>query len=172
MSHFSSILNDSGRKGLSDKVTIVPVGGAEKVATFISLMRGNELNCVCLLDTFNNQKAKVNLDKMIRQKLIAEKKIIYADKYTSYEYSDVEDLFEKGEYLSLYNGAFNTAIQKADIDDDRSIMAQLKHLNGDKDFNHYIPAKYMMENISNISFSDDTLERFEKVFADVNKLLQ
>ena len=71
-----------------------------------------------------------------------------------------------------YNGAFNTAIQKADIDDDRSIMAQLKHLNGDKDFNHYIPAKYMMENISNISFSDDTLERFEKVFADVNKLLQ
>ena len=172
LSHFSAILNNSGRKGLSDKITIVPVGGAEKVATFISLMRGNELNCVCLLDTFNNQKAKANLDKMIRQKLIAEKKIIYADKYTSFEYSDVEDLFEKEEYLLLYNGAFNMSLQKTDIDDDKPIMGQLRHLNGDKDFNHYIPAKFMMENISEVSFSDETLGRFEKVLADVNKLLQ
>ncbi len=72
----------------------------------------------------------------------------------------------------MYNGAFNTSVQEDNVDNDKPIMAQLKHLNGDKNFNHYIPAKYMMEDTSNISFSEDTLGRFEKVFADVNKLLQ
>ena len=56
-----------GREGLNEKMTIVPIGGAEKGITFISLMRGNELNCVCLLDTLTEQKAVANLRKMVEQ---------------------------------------------------------------------------------------------------------
>lgn len=74
LSHFSSLLNEMNRDGLNENITIVPVGGAEKVATFISLMRGNELKCVCLLDTLREQKAKANLRKMVEHKLIADKK--------------------------------------------------------------------------------------------------
>ena len=51
LNHFSSALKALGREGLSDDVTIVPVGGADKIATFISLMRGNELSTVCLLES-------------------------------------------------------------------------------------------------------------------------
>ena len=40
---------------MNQDITIVPVGGADKVATFISLMRGNKLKIACLLDTFTEQ---------------------------------------------------------------------------------------------------------------------
>ena len=63
LNHFSTVLKEMGREGLSDDVTIVPVGGADKIATFISLMRGNELSTVCLLDTFTDQSAKTRLKK-------------------------------------------------------------------------------------------------------------
>lgn len=74
LTHFSSILKDMGKEGLADDVTIVPVGGADKIATFISLMRGNELSTVCLLDTFTDQGAEVRLRRMVEQRIIAEKK--------------------------------------------------------------------------------------------------
>lgn len=172
LSHFSSLLNELGREGLSDKITIVPVGGAEKVATFISLMRGNELNCVCLLDTFTEQKAKDNLRKMVVQKLISYKKVLFADSFTNFQYADIEDFFMKEDYLNLYNGAFGTQIVLDQIDKNKGIMWQLKHLNGNEDFNHYVPSRYMMEHIGEFQFSDVTLNAFENVFKSINKLLK
>ncbi len=172
LSHFSSVLNEMGREGLNDKITIVPVGGAEKVSTFISLMRGNELNCVCLLDTLTEQKAKENLRKMVEQKLIVDKKILFADSFTSFQYSDIEDFFTKDDYLKLYNGAFNSQITAGEIDNSKGIMGQLKHLNGNKAFNHYVPSRYMMVHIGELQFSDDTLNVFEEVFKTINKLLK
>lgn len=172
LSHFSSLLNDKKRSGLHDKITIVPVGGAEKVATFISLMRGNELNCVCLLDTMTEQKAKDNLRKMVEQKLIVDKKILFADSFTGFQYADIEDFFLPDDYLKIYNGAFGTQVTCDQIDRQKSIMTQLKHLNGEKSFNHYAPSRYMMEHIGELQFSDETLSKFEEVFIQINKLLK
>lgn len=157
-----------GKEGLSDDVTIVPVGGADKIATFISLMRGNELSTVCLLDTFTDQGAEVRLKRMVEQKIIADKKILYYHSVTDQTFADIEDLFRKEEYLVLYNGAFNTSIQITDLDADKPIMAQLKRLNGNKSFNHYSPANYMAKNIGTLRFSEETIDRFEKLFALVN----
>lgn len=75
LNHFSTILKDMGKEGLSEDITIVPVGGADKIATFISLMRGNELSTVCLLDTFTDQAAQARLKRMVEQKIIADKKL-------------------------------------------------------------------------------------------------
>lgn len=38
----SNTLCEKGRESLKKDITIVPVGGADKVATFISLLRGND----------------------------------------------------------------------------------------------------------------------------------
>ena len=168
LNHFSTILKDMGKEGLSDDVTIVPVGGADKIATFISLMRGNELSTVCLLDTFTDQKAEIRLKHMVEQKIIADKKILYYHSVTGQTFADIEDLFRKEEYLALYNGAFGTSVQIADLDVDKPMMAQLKRLNGNKSFNHYSPANYMAKNIGTLRFSEETIDRFEKLFALVN----
>lgn len=169
LNHFSSALKALGREGLSDDVTIVPVGGADKIATFISLMRGNELSTVCLLDTFTDQSAETRLKKMVEQKIIADKKIIYYHSVLEQSFADIEDMFTKDEYVSLYNGAFGTSIKTADIDADKPIMSQLKRLNGNMSFNHYSPANYMAKNIGTLTFSDETLNLFEKLFVAVNK---
>lgn len=169
LNHFSAVLKVSGREGLSDKVTIVPVGGADKIATFISLMRGNKLSTVCLLDTFTDQSAETRLKKMVEQKIIADKKIIYYHSVLQQSFADIEDMFTKDEYLKLYNGAFGTSLKTADIDADKPIMSQLKRLNRNKSFNHYLPANYLAKNIGILTFSDETLNNFEKLFIALNK---
>lgn len=168
LNHFSAILKDAGKEGLKEDVTIVPVGGADKIATFISLMRGNELSTVCLLDTFTDQSAQARLKRMVEQKIIADKKILFYHTVINQTFADIEDLFSKEEYLALYNGAFGTTVQMSDLDADKPIMAQLKRING-KAFNHYSPANYMAKNIGSLAFSEETLERFEKLFKLVNE---
>lgn len=171
LNHFSYVLKSIGKEGLSDNVTIVPVGGADKVATFISLMRGNKLSCVCLLDTFIDQNAEYRLKKMIENKIIVDKKIIYYHTILKQSFADIEDLFTKEEYLQLYNGAFNASFTINDINEDKPIMNQLKKLNNHKSFNHYAPAHYMLQNISTLEFSKVTLENFEKLFNLINKII-
>ncbi len=168
LNHFSAILKEAGKEGLKEDVTIVPVGGADKIATFISLMRGNELSTVCMLDTFTDQSAQARLKRMVEQKIIADKKILFYHTVINQTFADIEDLFSKEEYLTLYNGAFGTTVQMSDLDADKPIMAQLKRING-KAFNHYSPANYMAKNIGTLTFSNETLERFEKLFKLVNE---
>lgn len=168
LNHFSAILKEAGKEGLKEDVTIVPVGGADKIATFISLMRGNELSTVCLLDTFTDQSAQARLKRMVEQKIIADKKILFYHTAINQTFADIEDLFSKEEYLVLYKGAFGTTVQMSDLDTDKPIMAQLKRING-KAFNHYSPANYMAKNIGSLAFSEETLERFEKLFKLVNE---
>ena len=167
LNHFSTILKEMGKEGLSDDVTIVPVGGADKIATFISLMRGNELDTVCLLDTFTDQKAEARLKHMVEQKIIADKKILFYHSALGQAFADIEDLFTKEEYIALYNGAFHSSVKITDLDKSKPIMSQLKRING-KSFNHYAPANYMALNIGTLAFSEETINRFEKLFVLVN----
>ena len=168
LNHFSAILKEKGREGLAEGITIVPVGGADKIATFISLMRGNELSTVCVLDTFTDQKAEAHLKRMVEEKIIADKKILFYHTVLNQDFADIEDLFSKEEYLRLYNGAFGTSIQNTDLDAQKPIMAQLKRKNENKSFNHYLPANYMAKNIGKLAFNSETLDHFEKLFSLVN----
>ena len=77
LSIISTILEENGREGLNSEVMIVPVGGADKVATFISLLRGNKLELVCLLDTFTDQSAQSRLNNMVAKQIIKENKILF-----------------------------------------------------------------------------------------------
>ena len=172
LNHFSALLKSLGRTGLNDDITIVPVGGADKIATFISLMRGNDLDSVCLLDTFTDQKAKTRLLSMVEKKIIADKKIVFYHDSLGVAFADIEDIFSIEEYLALYNGAFGKSIDLSQINPDKPIMAQLKYLNGNNSFNHYSPANYMAKNIGALEFSTETLDRFETLFTLVNGKFQ
>lgn len=164
---FSSILKANNRKGLNENITIVPVGGADKIATFISLMRGNKLSTVCLLDSFKDQSAKARLEKMHTENIISKRKIIYYSDVIDCEQADVEDMFTKSEYLQLYNGAFNTKVEESSLKTDKPILDQLKKKYSENR-NHYLPANFLLKHVSEISFSDETLNRFEKLFDKIN----
>lgn len=58
------------REGLDEDIVIVHVGGLDKIPAFISLMTGNELNLVALLDSFDSSGSQQRLQKMIQKKRI------------------------------------------------------------------------------------------------------
>lgn len=171
----SSILQTEGRIGLDNKITIVPTGGLDKVSTFISLLRGSSLNVVCLLDTFRDSKGKAKLDDMIEQKIISEKKIKFFHEFlTDYSTADIEDLFKKEDYLKIYNETFpDQQIKLVDLNYSiKPILIQIsKYLNLTDGFNHYRPAnKLASKGIDAKFFNKTTLDNFEKVFIEINKL--
>lgn len=173
----SNLLESQKRKGLSENITIVPVGGLDKVTTFISLLRGSKLNIVCLLDSFTDQKGKQRVSDLIQQRIIKEKNIRFFDEFTgtSNKTADIEDLFSKEEYLKLFNIAFDKEYKEVQIADlDSAIETVLKQINkviGKDRFNHYRPANKLNQLGVDVSyFSKETLDRFEKMFIEINRL--
>lgn len=170
LSIISNLLQDNGREGLDADITIVPIGGADKVASFISLLRGNKLKMVCLLDTFTNQSAEKRLNNMVSKKIIRESNILFYHDILNSEYADIEDLFKKEDYINLYNGAFESNVD-VNIVKNGPILNQLKKLNNGS-FNHYSPANYLAKNINKVGISEETLDNFEKLFKTINKIIK
>jgi len=172
----SNILETEKRTFLKDSITIVPVGGLDKVSTFISLLRGSKLNVACLLDTFTDQKGKQKVDDLIMYKIIKEKNIRFFNEFANNRKTtaDIEDLFTKEEYLKLFNAAFDKEYSVKLSDFDSTIDTIIKQINKviKKDrFNHYRPANKLNQIGADKSyFSAKTLDNFEKIFTEINKL--
>lgn len=108
---------------------------------------------------------------MIVQNIIKDKKIVFYHSILNRQFADIEDMFSVAEYLSLFNGAFSKQVAIDEIDSDQPIMGQLKRLNNKKDFNHYAPARYLLQSETQPWFCDGTLSNFEALFKTINKLL-
>lgn len=176
LTFMSNLLENNGREGLRDDVTIVPVGGLDKVTSFISLLRGSKLKIACLLDSFNNSKGAQRLDGLIHSKIIKENHVRFFDEFAGKEYdkADIEDMFEKEEYLKVFGESFpeHAGIMVTDLDAKKpTILLQLKALRNGKDFNHFKPSqKLLMMGSQEGLFSEETLDRFESMFSEINKL--
>ncbi|KAA6326384.1 DNA replication and repair protein RecF [termite gut metagenome] len=174
----SNVLKLNNRTCLKDNITIVPVGGLNKVSTFISLLRGQRLNIVCLLDTFTNSKSKEKVDNLIRDKIIKDKNIRFFDEFANNgeKVADIEDLFEKSDYLKLFNAAFENEyleIKETELDDTsmRTIVKQINKKIGKDRFDHYRPASKLTQlGVGIAFFSPKTLDNFENMFKEINKL--
>jgi len=173
----SSILESEKRTSLKENITIVPVGGLDKVSTFISLLRGSKLNVACLLDTFTDQKGKQKVEDLIMNKIIKEKNIRFFNEFANNGKSiaDIEDLFDKEEYLHLFNTAFDkeySIVKLSDLSDSiTTIIKQINKVIGKDRFNHYRPANKLNQmGVDKNYFKPKTLDNFEKMFVEINKL--
>lgn len=173
----SSILETEKRTFLKDNITIVPVGGLDKVSTFISLLRGSKLNVACLLDTFTDQKGKQKVADLVIHKIIKEKNIRFFNEFANNgkAIADIEDLFDKEEYLKIFNAAFDkehSAVKLTDLDSSiETVLKQINKVIGKDRFNHYRPANKLNQlGVDKSYFKPKTLDNFEKMFAEINKL--
>lgn len=173
----SSVLEAEKRTGLNENITIVPVGGLDKVTTFISLLRGSKLNVACLLDTFTDQKGKQKVEDLIVTRIIKEKNIRFFNEFTNNgkAVADIEDLFDKDEYLNLFNQAFEkdySPIKVSDLDTSLdTILKQINKVIGKDRFNHYRPANKLNQlGVNKDFFKKQTLDNFEQMFKEINKL--
>jgi hypothetical protein len=171
----SGLLESSKRTHLRSDITIVPTGGLEKVATFISLLRGSNLETVCLLDSYTDAKGKAKMENLIQEKIIQKNKIRFFDEFLdTHTKADLEDLFVKEDYLKLFNAAFDEfdEIKAVDLDPDiDQIIIQINKKINQARFNHYRPANELVKTaVDKDFFTQETLDNFEKVFTEINKL--
>ena len=173
LTHMSSLLETNGKSSLNESINIVPVGGLDKVSAFISLMRGSKLNLACLLDTFTDQKSKSRLDGLIMGKILKEKSLKFFDEFVDIDVANIEDIFTTKEYIDLFNEAFNEYddIEINDIDTSKTILDEINRIINKSRFNHFRPANLLITKGLAISdFDASTIDRFEKIFIEVNKL--
>lgn len=183
----SDLLETQGRTSLRNDVTIVPVGGLDKVVTFVALLGANGLKLAILHDYHGIPEQK--LIDLVKQKIISPKVILNASQFRdlsnigkSGQPTDIEDLFDPSLYIKIFNEAFvnqlkGTVIRESDLSPgdrivdriERYINAKGIQIRPSGGFNHYSVASYFASNPPK-SLDADTLRRFDELFKTVNAL--
>ncbi len=175
----SALLQERGHQGLSLDWTITPVGGADKILTFVALMGAqSNLNIAVLVDY--QKKDHQSIENLYKSKLLNKKKVITFADFLGAAEADVEDMFDPEFYLDLVNGEFGSAISIEDLTQEHPrILRRLEGFLGKSPlpdgvvFNHFRPARFLAENIGSLGeeLNDETLDRFQRAFDALNRLL-
>jgi hypothetical protein len=162
-------LLELGKEGLSDKWSIVPVGGADLVPTFVALL-GNHLDVTVVVDS---QKAgHQKLERLADQGLLAKSRLILVGKVLGRKLADIEDVFSVEDYICLYNAAFGAKLKTSQLTGRDPILARIER-HTDKSFDHGKPADVLLRRRDEFlpQFSTETVENFEALFQVINATL-
>ncbi|MBI1190040.1 MAG: AAA family ATPase [Tepidisphaera sp.] len=176
----SGLLQAEGRVGLLPDWTITPVGGADKVPTFVALLGAQKaINLVTLIDF--QAKDQQTIENLWRRKLIQRKNVLTFANFVQKPEADIEDLFGDDLYLRFVNGEYQTALTTATLgaQPPRVLVRIEKYFTANPmakgaTFNHYRPARYMAERAGEMRkhMGGDVLDRFESMFKAVNELVR
>lgn len=150
-------------------LTITPVGSAANVPTFVALL-GGHLNISVLVDS--DSRANQRIQDMVEKGLLQSQRLLFVGDVIGAKRADIEDLFTPDEYLKLYNAAFTNSLSEADLPaDSRPLVKRIEAVVGA--FDHGRPAEVLMRKAEDHlpGLSDETLARFEKLFANINASL-
>lgn len=169
LSLVSERLEELGRIPLDSRFTIVPVGGADKIPTFISLL-GSHVDITVLVDEDLSQHQRIQ--HMMEHGLLATSQLVAVSQITRSPKSKIEDLFTPGEYVRIYNEAFNEDIKVSDLSGSDSILEKIERKRG-SGFNHLRPALSLLRNRDAHlnKLLDSSIDRFEELFKLLNKTL-
>ncbi|HWE93647.1 MAG TPA: AAA family ATPase [Tepidisphaeraceae bacterium] len=184
----SGTLEALSRGHLSDKITIVPVGGLDKLVTFIALLGASGLKLAVLHDYRGTPEQ--SLSELAKAKIVSPKSILNPSQFRDLRNvgkdsvaSDTEDLFLPQLYLEYFSATYAKELQQrkvveADLPPGDRIVDRIGRyleknaiqVRPNGGFNHYLVASYFASNPP-AHFDDDTLNRFEAFFKSVNKIL-
>ncbi len=190
LQYFSNALGLLGRTVLRDDIVITPVGGLDKLATFIALLGANDLELTVLHDF--KGKPDQRLEDLVHQKVIQQRQVLNYAMFrgvssqngvkTKLEDTDVEDLMSPGIYLSLFNAAYKDklgarAIRVKDLPAGSRITSRIEQylddnhiqLRPSRGFNHYLVANHLASHPpSQRKLDEFTLGNFDLLFKNIN----
>jgi hypothetical protein len=172
---------EAGGETLSDRWVVVPVGGADKLSTFVTLLGGNQLNAVALMDV--SKKDQQRVDNLLSNGLLAKNGLVQVNEFTTESEADIEDLFAPAFYLRLVNGAYKKDLgknltQAALGKGSPRIVKRIEQYFatnkvGTGKFSHQRPATYLLREQVKLmgDIEESTVQRAGLMFKRVNKLL-
>lgn len=159
---------------LDSKWVIIPVGGADKLCTFISLLGANQLNIVVVRDYSNAERPKI--ENLIKKNRIMKNKLILLNEFVdnTLKNADIEDLFEPEFYIDLINKTLQDipVIKLDSLQGKDGILRKIERYLGRK-INHYSPAAYLLRHPELIQkINEETKKRFMRLFSKINSLIE
>lgn len=183
LQHMAALLEADGKQGFGDAI-LVPVGGLDKLVTFVALLGANKLKLVVLHDRAGVPHQK--LDDLVRQKLIERKRVLDFSMFldvTANE-ADIEDLLPAGPYIAAFNQTYakelnGTLLTAAELGSQPRMIERinqwLKHkgitLVRGGGFNHYRVALTVLPELTSSALQPADLARFERLIERVNSAL-
>jgi len=177
----SGMLGASGREALAPAWTITPVGGADKVPAFISLVGSQKgLRAATLIDL--QMKDQQTAENLFARKLLERKNVVrFADIIGAKE-ADIEDMFDAQFYLDVVNGEYRSQLSRPieleHLSPHPRILVRIEEFLASNpltsgSFNRYRPARCFVDNIRALWARIDTatLDRFETAFRALNAVL-
>lgn len=183
LQHMGALLEAGGKQGLNDAI-LVPVGGLDKLATFVALLGSNKLRIVVLHDRAGGPHQK--LEDLVRQKLIERKRVLdfsmFLDPVPSE--ADIEDLLPADAYIAAFNQAYarelnGLMLTGAELGSQPRMIERINQwlkakgvtLLKDGGFNHYRVAQAVLPALTVATLKPGELERFERLFSKVGEVL-
>lgn len=183
LQHMSSLLEADGKQGLADAI-VVPVGGLDKLATFVALLGANKLKLSVLHDRAAAPPQK--LDDLVRQKLIERKRVLDFSMFLdpSPPEADVEDLLPGDTYVAAFNKAYakelgGVTLTAKELGPQPRMVERINQWLKAKDitllkdggFNHYRVAQAILPMLTPAALKPEGLARFERLFAKLGEVL-
>ena len=174
-----ALLEASGKRGIGDAI-LVPVGGLDKLATFVALLGSNKLKLVVLHDRAGVPHQK--LEDLIRQKLIERKRVLDFSMFldpTPAE-ADIEDLLPTEIYIAAFNQVYakdlhGMTLTATDLGAQPRMIERINYWLKDKGitllkdggFNHYRVAQAILPALTAEALQPNEMARFERLFDQV-----
>ena len=172
----------SGADRIDPRWVVVPVGSAENLPTFVSLLGENYVSVAVMMDITPTNKERVERINVSKGKKSNENAVKWVE-VTRVRDADIEDLFEPNFYLNLVNLAYYTDLDKPLTmkmisESNPRIVERVKDyfssvgISGGK-FDRYKPASYLLEHFSELreEIADDTVDRIGSLIERINGLL-
>lgn len=165
----SRYLADQGRVSLSDRWTVLPVGGLDKMPTFMALLTP-QVYVVALHDVPKTTPQK--LEDLVERGVIGATQLVPLTEFVPGGEADIEDSFDDGFFLHLLDRSGTASVRPSDVEGSGRIVRRVEGAHGSK-FSHYSPARHLALHADVLMpvAGPDTLDRFEDVFRKLNELL-
>lgn len=183
LSWFSAQLQDRGRGFLDRRWVITPCGGIDKVGSFVALFGGTRLHVAVFTDFHRGHKGKIR--SLRESDLLRKGHVFSAETYVGQDEADIEDMLGPSLYISLVNQCYSLDQPHGLPEQKRpeGLIRVLEYVERRfatlpaevAEFNHYKPASFLVENTAELRKAlpdlDQALDRFERLFNDLNGLL-
>lgn len=179
----STLIAEKGGTGLHDQCVIVPVGGADKISTFVTLLGANQLRVAVLMDISAKNEQRVG--NLVENTLLKKKCIFTPGQIIGAKNADTEDLFDIDNYLELVSIAYKKELARKSLTaktievGDPRVVKRIERYFAEKNiaggsFSHYRPSLALLRdaNMQERLYTEATLSRFEELFKNINKAIQ
>jgi len=165
----SDLVRRNGGTALDPRWTITPVGGIDKIPTFVALLGSSDLSITVVMDVAGGGNQKIT--NLVQRGLLDSQRLVPLTDITSTNEADIEDLFAPGWYLKLLDASGVGKIAKSKLSGGRIVKQVEAALGGH--YNHYQPASHLMRAPGTLLDEVDqaTQDRFQELFTRLNKIL-